>query len=101
MMKLAKKTITADTKMGSTKQIAKSFLLFYSLRDPNVKTRCRGRILTHWSRLDFRSTLKGREDALRKVRRTRLRYRFGAAGAWIETNRNLPMRCWEWRSDTS
>jgi hypothetical protein len=36
MMKLAKKTITAETKTGSHKAVNGIILLFYSLRHPNV-----------------------------------------------------------------
>src|SRR6516225_8102075 len=43
MMKLAKKTITAETRMTSHKAVSGIILCFYSLRDPDVKTEIRNR----------------------------------------------------------
>jgi len=38
MMKLAKKTITAESRTGNHKEVSGIILIFYSLRDSNVKT---------------------------------------------------------------
>ena len=62
MMKLAKKTITAESRWEATGQLAESFLRFYSLGDSNVKTEIRdgggGGVMEFWS------------DALKKSRMT-------------------------------